>query len=312
MIRNLVLLCTIISLQSCFAQKVDLVPKNLAEQLGYDRNAKLLIMHADDLGVAHGVNTASIEAFEKGRISSASIMVPCPWFPELADYAKDHPELCWGIHLTLTAEWKHYKWDGVLSKSEIPSLLNDKGFMYDNVAEVIENANIVEIEKELRAQIERAQKFGIKLSHLDSHMGTLFATPELFKLYVTLGNEYDLPVMIPGPSIPPSWNLKEYKGDIHAPLDNLQMLGTFPTDWKVFYGEKLAQVKPGLNEIIVHLGYDNDEMKAIMIDHPDFGSAWRQKDLDYLLSEDYVQKLKEYEINLISYQDIQKLYFSKI
>jgi len=287
-------------------------PPNLAEKLGYDRDAKLLIMHADDLGVAQGVNQASIEAFEQSAISSASIMVPCPWFGDLAAYASLHPELCWGIHLTLTAEWKYYKWDGILPSSEIPSLINEDGFMYDNVQDVVANADLKEIRQELRAQIDRALASGIALSHLDSHMGTLFSTPELFKLYVELGNEYQLPVMIMGPVVPPSWNLQEYMGPIHAPLDHLQMLSDFPTDWDDFYNEKLAQVQPGLNEIIIHLGFDNEEMQAIMVDHPAFGSEWRQKDLDYVLSEGFRSKLKEYNIKLVSYREIREALLKEV
>jgi len=284
----------------------------LAEKLGYKSDAKLLIMHADDLGVAQGVNQASIKALESSAVSSASIMVPCPWFGDLAAYASQHPEYCWGIHLTLTAEWKYYKWGGVLPATEIPSLINEDGFMYDNVQDVIAHANLEEVEKELRAQIDRALDSGITLSHLDSHMGTLFSTPALFKLYVKLGNQYQLPVMIMGPVVPPSWNLQEYIGPIHAPLDHLQMLSDFPISWDAFYNEKLSQVKPGLNEIIVHLGYDNEEMQAIMIDHPAFGASWRQKDFDYVMSDGFKEKLNEYDIHLVSYREIRAALLAEV
>src|SRR6478752_1105787 len=93
--------------------------KKLAEKLGYSKDAKLLILHADDVGLSHSEDSATITAFNKGGITSASIMVPCPWFPEIAAYAKQHPELDWGIHLTFTSEWKNYKWDGVASSNEI-------------------------------------------------------------------------------------------------------------------------------------------------------------------------------------------------
>src|SRR5687767_13457717 len=84
--------------------------KTLAERLGYPRDAKLLIVHADDLGMAHSVNAASIRGLESGLINSASIMVPCPWFPEIAEYARKNPQADLGLHLTLTSEWTDFRW----------------------------------------------------------------------------------------------------------------------------------------------------------------------------------------------------------
>src|SRR5579863_1682181 len=98
--------------------------KSLAEKLGYARDAKLVIVHADDLGMTHSVNAASIKALESGLVNSASIMVPCPWFPEMADYAKSHPDTDFGLHLTLTAERVFYRWGPVASKDHVPSLVD--------------------------------------------------------------------------------------------------------------------------------------------------------------------------------------------
>ena len=280
---------------------------NISELLGYDKDAKLLIVHADDLGVSHSVNQASIKAMENGAISSASIMVPCPWFSEIAQYAKEHPEFCWGLHLTLTSEWKYYKWDGVASSNEISSLLNSDGHFYESVIDVVANANLVEVEKELRGQIEKAFLSGINVSHLDSHMGSLFATPELFKLYVELGNEYDLPVLIPGQRVPPSWNLKSFLGEIHYPIDQIKMAQFISKDWTEMYDSMLEDMQPGLTELIVHLGYDDAELQSIMIDHPSFGATWRQNDFDYVSSAHFEAKLKEEGIQLVSWQDIRNV-----
>ena len=93
--------------------------KTLAEKLGYPKDSKLLIIHADDVGLSHSEDAATVAGLEKKSVNSASIMVPCPWFPEIAGYAKQHPEVDWGIHLTLTSEWKNYKWGGVSSSNEI-------------------------------------------------------------------------------------------------------------------------------------------------------------------------------------------------
>ena len=288
--------------------QIDLIGQkdNIASILGYPSNAKLLIMHADDLGVAHSVNRASIDAFDQGGISSSSIMVPCPWFSEIAEYAKSHPEYCWGLHLTLTSEWKYYKWDGVASSDKIQSLLNEDGVMYDKVIDVASNAKIEEVEIEIRAQIEKAINAGIPVSHLDSHMGTLFATPQLFELYVRLGNEYELPVMVPGKRIPPSWNYNEMAGPVQMPLDKLIMMGQMTDDWQGMYDSMVDQVEPGLNEIIIHAGYDDAELQAVMVDHPDFGASWRQKDLEYVLSDHYRERLEKNDIILVSWKQIRE------
>ena len=277
--------------------------QNLAEKLGHPRDAKLLILHADDIGVSHSVNAATIAAFEKKGITSASIQVPCPWFPEIAAYAKAHPELDWGIHLTLTAEWKYYQWGGVLPANQILSLLDKEGYFYDSVEEFAQHANLQEVEAELRAQIERALAFGIKITHLDSHMGALYATPELTQILFKLGHEYGIPAFqaanIPGLAID--------KTGVLVDAVYLQFTASPANEWHTFYDNLIKQLKPGLTEIIFHLAYDNEEMQAVTIDHPDFGSAWRQNDFDYVTSDELKWQLKENNIILVSWGDIQKV-----
>jgi len=99
-------------------------PRTLAERLGYPRVAKLLIVHADDLGMAHSINAATIKAFETGLVNSGSIMIPCPWLPEIAAYARANPNADLGLHLTLTSEWKLFRWGSVLPKDSVRSLFD--------------------------------------------------------------------------------------------------------------------------------------------------------------------------------------------
>src|SRR5438093_2930853 len=146
--------------------------KTLAARLGYAPDAKLLIVHADDLGAAHSIDVASIKAFESGLVNSGSIMVPCPWLSEIAAYARNHPEADLGLHLTLTSEWTPYRWGPVLSKDRVSSLLDSTGYFYSTESEAASHMTPAEVEAELRSQIERARSLGIQPTHLDSHMGT--------------------------------------------------------------------------------------------------------------------------------------------
>jgi chitin disaccharide deacetylase len=160
--------------------------KNLAELLGYPKDSKLLIIHADDMGLSHSVNTACIKAYENKGITSGSIMVPCPWAPEIIEYAKEHPGLDAGIHLTLTAEWDLYKWDGIMPSDQITSLLDSNKYFYPSVEALGKSAKGQEAEKELCAQIDKVIASGINPTHLDTHMGSVLANPELLKVYLGL------------------------------------------------------------------------------------------------------------------------------
>src|SRR5450432_813456 len=148
--------------------------KTVAERLGYPADSKLLIVHADDLAVAHSVDAASFDALDKGAVTSASIMVPCPWIAEVAAYAKTHPDADLGLHLTLNSEWKTYRWGSVESADKVPSLLDPAGTLWSTTEQVATNAKPAEAEQEIRAQVERALAMGIHPTHLDTHMGTLF------------------------------------------------------------------------------------------------------------------------------------------
>lgn len=284
--------------------------KNLAELLGYPRNSKLLIIHADDMGLSHSVNTASIEAFDNKGITSGSIMVPCPWAPELIKYAKDHPGLDVGIHLTLTAEWDLYKWGGLTSSDLIPSLLDRNNYFFASVEELGKNVRIAEAEKELRAQIEKVISSGIQPTHIDTHMASVLASPELVQLYLKLSDVYHLPVLFPRAYL--SWFPAEMAKAMESKiflLDNLFMLEPkdVTTNWFEAYKKGIESLKPGLNQMIVHVAIDNDEMKAISNGHPDYGSAWRQHDLDLVMSKEFKELLKNNNIILVGWKQIKDL-----
>ena len=167
----------------------------LAARLGHPADAKLLILHADDLGVAHSVDAASLDALERGVISSASVMIPCPWITEVAAWARAHPDHDLGLHLTITSEWDGYRWGTVAPANEVPTLLDSVGTLARDTRRVAERAAPAEVERELRAQVERALALGIRPTHLDSHMGALFTTPALFAAYLRVARAYRLPFL---------------------------------------------------------------------------------------------------------------------
>jgi predicted glycoside hydrolase/deacetylase ChbG (UPF0249 family) len=279
--------------------------RNIAERLGYPADAKLLILHADDLGVAHSVNAATFEALDKGAISSASIMMPTPWITEVAAYAKAHPDADLGLHLTLTSEWDTYRWGSVESKDEVPSLFDSTGYLPSTVLPIAQKAKAKEVEREIRAQIDRALALGIRPTHLDSHMGALFATPELMEIYVKVAHHYKLPFLAlklppPAPPMPLAEN------DIV--LDAVIVAGAdLPVDrLKEFYLNAIANLEPGLTELIVHLGRDDAELRAVAVNHEPYGSAWRQRDFDFVMSAELQKALKDNDVRLVSWRELQK------
>ena len=284
--------------------------KNLAELLGYPHDSKLLIIHADDMGLAHSVNTACIKAFDNNGITSGSIMVPCPWAPEIIDYVKDHPDLDVGVHLTLTAEWNLYKWGGVTSSDQITSLLDKNGYFYPAVEELGKVAKGEEAKKELRAQIDKIIASGFQPTHIDTHMGSVLANPDLIQVYLSLSDEYHLPILFPRAYT--SWFPSEVSEALNSKiflLDNLFMLEPqmIKGNWADAYKEGIEKMVPGLNQMIVHIAIDNDEMKAISEGHDDYGSKWRQNDLDYVLSSDFKDLIKANNIILITWREVRDL-----
>ena len=280
--------------------------KTIAERMGYPPKSKLLILHADDLAVAHSEDTASFDALDKHAVTSASIMVPCPWLSEVAAYAKDHPDADLGLHSTLTSEWKSYRLGPIESKDRVPSLLDPSGYLWPDTDH--HDLKPEEVEREIRAQIERALAMGIHPTHLDSHMGVLFSRPELFAVYVKVAREYKLPFLaVRSPEAPKE--LLSMLSDKDLILDSVVMADPkVPIgDWKAFYSNAIKNLKSGVTEIIVHLGHDDAEMQAVMVDHPDYGAAWRQRDYDVVTSAEFQKALRDNHVILIHWKDLKKL-----
>src|SRR5918999_604641 len=239
--------------------------RTIAERLGHPANAKLLILHADDLGVAHSVNAASLEALDRGAISSASVMVPTPWITEVAAYARAHPDADLGLHLTLTSEWKTYRWGAVLSKDRAPTLYAPDGYLYPTEGVAASHIDVREAEAEIRAQIARARAFGIRPTHLDSHMRTLYTTRPLFEMLLRVAREERLPVMVSREWFGQAPFLPAALGPDGLAVDHIVSAdpSVRPERWAEFYADVIKNLKPGVTELIVHLAYDDEEMRAV-------------------------------------------------
>lgn len=288
----------------------------LSERLGYAKTDKLLIVHADDIGLAHSENVATIQAIKIGIVNSTSIMMPCAWSTEVGELIKDMPDLDIGVHITLTNEWHTYKWAPLASKSEVPGLVGPDGFMYQDCASVAKNASPEEVEKEMRAQIEAALKIGIKPTHLDAHMGCVFfGRPEYVASYLKLAKEYGIPALInpqilegiirPNASMFGGIDL----GKIPV-VDNLAIADTQSYDamgMEEFYTKLLNDLPPGVTVLLNHIAYDDDEMKAVTTRFNHWHGAWRQADFDFFTSKKAKDLLQANNIKLVTWRDIGQI-----
>jgi hypothetical protein len=280
------------------------------QRLGFPSDARLLIIHADDFGMSHSVNRAISEALEHGWVTSASILVPCPWFPEVAAWARTHPDADLGIHLAVNSEWTTFKWGPVAGRSAVPSLVDSEGYMPIDEEATVARATPHDVERELRAQVDFARAAGIHLTHLDSHMATLFHTQAFFDVYRRMGEAYHLPVLLERQGnrggVESRWGTHDERD---ALIDRLFELdpGISPDQWEPAYEKMLGGAAPGAYELIVHLGYDTDEMQGATADHPNWGSAWRQQDFDMVRSAKFQQFLRDQHFTLTTWRKLGEL-----
>lgn len=237
---------------------------SLVERLGRPADARLLIVNCDDLGMCHSANEGVYDALRTGLATSASLMVPCPWGREAAARYRGEDI---GVHLTLNAEWELYRWGPI---TQAPSLLGGDGGFPRTLEDVWDHADLDEVRRELRSQIERAILWGFDVTHLDSHMGTLQLRPEFFDVYLELAVDFDLPLRLSGRST------QELVGFPFRDLADAE--GVIAPDHLVVYpgvgGRQalesvLGELKPGVTEIFMHPATDHSELRSLA---PDWAS----------------------------------------
>jgi predicted glycoside hydrolase/deacetylase ChbG (UPF0249 family) len=253
---------------------------SLVERLGHPRGARLLIINGDDAGMCHTANVATIESMEKGLMTSATIMVPCPWFLEIARYAREHPEKDFGIHLCQTSEWKVYRWGPVAPRTEVPGLMDPEGYLWHEVPQVYASARPEEAYIESRAQIRKALDAGVDVTHLDSHMGTMQMNPAYVEQYLRLAVEFDVPVRMASQEVLERNGGGQMRAAFAAKgivmTDDFvwEDLKDMPRDVKGYWKRKLSSLKPGVTELYLHAGMPTDELKAIT-------GSWRTRSEEF-------------------------------
>lgn len=249
-----------------------------------------LLFRLDDIGMCHSVNMAAEEILKTGMPVSMSVMIPCPWFTEAVEILKKYPHVSVGIHLTLNAEWKNYRWGPVAGVSVVPSLVDSLGHFFPSRSKLFgNNPSLTEIETELRAQIDKALKAGLKLDYLDYHMGAAMQTMETRAIVEKLAAEYKL-------AISRYYGEVDVEGGYAAPAAN--KLDTLMA--------KVKLLKPGGTKLfVVHIGLDTPEMAAMEDLNPNGPkemSKHRQAELRALLHPDFRQLINEERFRLINYR----------
>jgi predicted glycoside hydrolase/deacetylase ChbG (UPF0249 family) len=253
-----------------------------------------ILIRCDDIGMCHAVNTSIKEVLDTGLPISASVMFACPWYQEAVDILKSYKNVSVGIHLTLNAEWKNYRWGPVAGRSAVPSLVDEEGFFFPSRATFfVNNPSLEEIERELRAQIERALHSGLPIDYVDYHMGTAVQTPELRAIVEKLAREYKL-------------GISRYFGEV----DVEGWYGVPVEGKKDTLLQRLRTVEPGTPKLFVfHVGLEAPEMNALVDLNP-FGpkdmSRHREAELRALLSPEFRSLINQGGFRLKTYADLIK------
>lgn len=288
---------------------------NTLKLLGEKPDAKLLIIHADDIGMSHNVNVAGVEALKKGIVTSASVMMPCPWVPELVNMAKKNPGLDLGVHLTMNSEWGGFRWQPVAPNPLVKGLIDPDGYMHAGVMATATKAKPEEVEAEIRAQVQKAIDMGLEPTHIDSHMGTIYARGDFFNAAVKVSEEFDIPFMMMDMNqrIQERWGARDYmypgaldalKGRGLPLLDDLLSIdGTSPEQSREWYKKTLARLQPGVSLLIIHPGLPSEELSAITSHH-------RQREMDYEIFTDPKMRafIEKQGIKLIGWKELKAVW----
>ncbi|MCA9212393.1 MAG: polysaccharide deacetylase family protein [Planctomycetales bacterium] len=288
-------------------------------RLGWPVGTRVLILHADDIGMCYEANVAAKNYLQNNHIQSAALMVPCPWYNEMADWYKQNPSEDLGLHLALTSEWKWYRWGPVADRSTVPGLLDKDNYLHRDVRGVAMNASPKEIEVELRAQIEKALRSGPRPGHIDTHMGTLYARPDYTEVYLNLAQEYRIPAMVIEASPETISKFREqgypFNDDMIKVVKNyslpklddfhsIEFADDYQQKKQKFYAQ-VKSMKSGLHELIFHPSIETEGLRNIT-------NSWKQRVWEaQMFADPEVQRFLEIEkIEFTNWKEIMQRFES--
>ena len=284
------------------------------KKLGFSDHNRAIIIHTDDIGMCHASVQAFKDLWEFGTITSGAVMVPCPWFPAVAQMCRENPEIDMGVHATLNAEWEAYRWSPVSTREPASGLLDADGYFHQWQPAVYENAKPESVEMEVNAQIERALAAGIDVTHVDSHMGTIMH-PKFVQSYLQAGAGRLIPNMVPRASAQGFWMtmIDEQTTRAYATVWNqLEMQGIpmldglfalpleHDNDHLSIAKKLLSELPEGISHFILHPSIDTPELRAICTD-------WKARVANYnaFMSDDLKKFMEQEDIKLIGYRQIR-------
>jgi predicted glycoside hydrolase/deacetylase ChbG (UPF0249 family) len=291
--------------------------QSIIEKLGFEANDKVVIFHIDDIGFSHASNIASFECLDFGVASCGSILVPAPWFLEVASIYKNNPKYDLGIHLTLTCEYDLYRWRALSSVDPDSGLLDSEKCLWRTSEEAITNVNVKAAEEEMRAQIQMALDNGIDITHIDTHMGTVM-NPKFLPMFLKMSREFNIPAFLP--RVNRQLLIDEGLGDsadaIIKMFSQLEAKGIPMLDYIIidtggeyrdkteYYCKRFAEIQPGLTHFLFHPAKMSAELQAITPD----SAAWRDQDYKAFTDSRIKDCVDEYDLKVIGYKPILDLF----
>ncbi len=274
--------------------------------LGYPADARLLIINADDFGMCQAVNEAVCRALEKGLLRSTTLMVPCPWALQAMHFLALHPEVAFGVHLTAISEWSEYRWGPITSRDKVSSLIDESGYFYnfERMPEFLAQVKVDQLEMEFRAQIEAVLAAGLQPTHLDWHALRIGGRMDICEVMLKLAKEYGLALRVVGQA----WIERVQSQGL--PTNDYDFLDSYlldPVNKSARYAQLLHELPAGLSEWAIHPALDTAELRAI---EPGDRHI-RQKDFDFLMSQEAQDIVQKEGIILLNYRALQAVWRGK-